>query len=285
MILNTLSKEVLYQSVAEVFSISVREVETFIKKNASEIITYCYDEYSIWKLETDSLLSLQNKFNILNEVMVHHITPRQSVTEIKKEGLLTLPHTLTKKTRLSEYLHGLGYVFEFNDNQIHMKKDGADVEISKLDHSNLRMRFGGKHSLNDFNVNGYLFAVCFRCADCLGWLGSPEILKSLSNAYRDHSIADNYSDKCENYVVSFSVPIEKIDITGLSADITNEEKTEYLIKCSINALAYMEKNMHNIEKMYNPIIMLKRDLDVSGDNVEKIRRFRYTNTLMFPEDM
>lgn len=58
MILNTLSKEVLYQSVAEVFSISVREVETFIKKNASEIITYCYDEYSIWKLEIDSLLSL-----------------------------------------------------------------------------------------------------------------------------------------------------------------------------------------------------------------------------------
>lgn len=160
--------------------------------------------------------------------MVHHITPRQSVTEIKKEGLLTLPHTLTKKTRLSEYLHGLGYVFEFNDNQI---------------------------------------------------------LKSLSNAYRDHSIADNYSDKCENYVVSFSVPIEKIDITGLNEDIINEEKTEYLIKCSINALAYMEKNMHNIEEMYNPIIMLKRDLDVSGDNVEKIRRFRYTNTLMFPEDM
>ena len=29
--------------------------------------------------------------------------------------------------------------------------------------------------------------------------------------------------------------------------------------------------MHDIDEMYNPIIMLKRDLDVSGDNVEKIQ--------------
>lgn len=283
MILNTLDKEFLYQSVARVFSISVQKLETFIKEKAPEIIEYYYDEYSIWKLEIDSLISKQNKLNAVNEIIVHHITPRQSAEEIKNEGLLTLPHALIKTTTLSDYLCDLGYEFEFSDNQIHMKKNNVDVDISKLEPSNLRMRYGGKYSLNDFNVNGYLFAVGFRISDCLGWLGSPEILKSISNAYGNHSIANNYSDKCENYLVSFSVPIEKIDITGLSADITNEEKTEYLIKCSINALAHMEKNMHDIDEMFNPIIMLERDLDVSGDNVEKIRKFRYTNTLMFPE--
>lgn len=36
--------------------------------------------------------------------------------------------------RCDEDKFNQGYVFEFDDHQIHMKMDDVDVEISKLDH-------------------------------------------------------------------------------------------------------------------------------------------------------
>ena len=84
-----------------------------------------------------------------------------------------------------------------------MKKDGKAVELDKLNFSNLNVRFGDKCSLKDFNVNGYLFVDEFEIDRVRGWLGSPEILKSIANAYSKTNIADDYADECRNFLVSF----------------------------------------------------------------------------------
>lgn len=173
-------------------------MKEYIKSNTKNILDYGYDEYTVEKIDITSLLNenFVGKLATVGEIMVHHITPRANTAEIKNEGLMTLPHALTEKTALSNYLAEKGFEFSFDEKQVYMKNDGGAVDISKLEPSNLLMRLGGKYSLFDFNVNGYLFVTDFRIADCLGWLGSPEILKSLANAFGDRNIADDYA---ENY--------------------------------------------------------------------------------------
>lgn len=276
----------MYESLAKVFSISIQQMKDYMKENVTQIVECGYDEYTVEQIDIAPLLKINSREKVINmnEIMVHHITPRMDVEGIKNEGLMTLPHALTMKTTLSNYLADLGYRFSFSGNKLCMEKNGERVDISKLEPSNLLMRLGGKYSWNDFNVNGYLFVTQFKIADCRGWLGSPEILKSLSNAYGDKKIADNYAEKCKNYLVSFRVPIEQIDITGYDDDISEENKTVILAKCSINALACMERNPDFTEEIYNPIIMLKRNFDVQGNNIEKIWSFKYTYTTIIPED-
>jgi hypothetical protein len=45
--------------------------------------------------------------------VVNHITPRKDISGVYEEGLLTLPHALTKDTVLAEYLRKIGFTFEF----------------------------------------------------------------------------------------------------------------------------------------------------------------------------
>jgi hypothetical protein len=197
---------------------------------------------------------------------------------------MTLPHVLTKKTMLSDYLHEFGFEFEFDNNQITMKRNGETVDIEKLQFSNLRMRLGGENTLNDFNVNGYLFINEFELVAVRGWLGSPEILKSLAIAYGKYSIADNYANNCINYYVSFDVPIEKIDIEGFPDCLDEDKKTEILLKYAINALANAEYKRKSYLPMYNPIIMLKRNYNVPGSDIRKVCSFKYTGSKLVPVD-
>lgn len=120
--------------------------------------------------------------------------------------------------------------------------------------TNINMRLGGAGTLNDYNVNGYLFVDAFEIETVKGWLGSPEFLKSLSIFYNDYNIADGYADNCSNYYVSFEVPLNKIDIEWFDASIDEERKTDILLKYTINALAYSEMRIRPFLPMYNPII-------------------------------
>mgnify|MGYP001776611688 CR=1 FL=1 len=45
--------------------------------------------------------------------MVNNITTRKDKSGVNEEGLLTLPHALTKDTVLAEYLRKIGFTFEF----------------------------------------------------------------------------------------------------------------------------------------------------------------------------
>lgn len=139
------------------------------------------------------------------------------------------------------------------------------------------MRFGGQYSLNDFNVNGYLFATEWILDFCRGWLGSPEILKSISTAFNDNSIADDYAYKCNNYLISFKVKLENIDIEGKDSNMSNEEKNELLLKYSINVLAYWLKAERYITECYNPILMLKRAYTVSQKDIIAIHNLKIEN--------
>lgn len=99
------------------------------------------------------------RLNMIDKVIVHHITPRQNIDTVYMEGVLTLPNALIKDTVLASYLRGMGFTFEFINNHVVMKKDKDIVEIDKLDFSNLHVRFGDNCKVNDFNINAYLF-VC-----------------------------------------------------------------------------------------------------------------------------
>lgn len=83
MLLNTLSKEKLYEALAEVFSISVHQIKEYIKTNTKNILDYGDDEYTVGKIDITSLLNENSvgKLATVGEIMVHHITPRADTAE------------------------------------------------------------------------------------------------------------------------------------------------------------------------------------------------------------
>lgn len=285
MYLNTLGKHELYQSLTEIMNTTEECLKKYIVENKDDIIDCHYDDVSIRSMNLEVVKKIVGCkiLNQIDKVIVHHITPRQEITRVYMEGLLTLPHALTRKTALAIYLHKLGFSFEFLDNHIVMKKNEEIVELDKLNFSNLHVRFGDKCSVNDFNINAYLFVDTFEIEKVRGWLGSPEILKSIATAYGKKSIADDYAAICQNYLISFEVSTDKIDFENFSEEIKNNYKTELLVKYAIMALAYFETGERPFFPMYNPIIYLKRDYDVPGDDICKVWKLRGENSKVVPE--
>ncbi len=286
MYLNTLGKNELYQSLAKIMDTTESCIKQYIFKNKDDIIDYHYDDISITSMDLHGFMKYVGckKIKQIDKVILHHITPRKDITAVYKEGLLTLSDTLTTDTVLAAYLRKLGFTFEFIDNHILMKRNGEIVNISKLNPSNLHVRFGDNCTVNDFNVNAYLFVNEFELHRVRGWLGSPEILKSIASAYGKISIADDYADQCKNYLVSFEVSISKIDLEGFSPEIDNMYKTELLVRFAIMALAYYETRGQIIFPMYNPVIYLKRNYNVSGDDVCRVWELVVRANTVYPKE-
>lgn len=281
MYLNTLGKHEMYMSVAEMLQTDIEVIKGFVIENADAIVDWHYDEHSIEQMNLDKIIK-GNEPKRIDSLIVNHITPRENEEGIWQEGLLTLSDALTRKTALSDYLQELGFTFSFDEKQIIMRRNGIIVEVENKLGTNLKMRLGGEKTLNDYNVNGYLFVDEFEQEAVRGWLGSPEFLKSLAIYYNKNSIADNYADKCYNYYVSFQVPLDKVDIEGFSDKIDADRKTGILLRYTINALAYAEKITKPFLSMYNPIIFLKRDYIVPKEDIRKIWKLQYKKGKWIP---
>lgn len=284
MFLNTLGKNEMYMSVAEILEIDVEAVKRFVIENADKIVDCRYDEYGIEQMDLGNLMKGKEPKRI-DSLIVNHITPRECEESIWQEGLLALSYALTTKTALSEYLQELGFTFSFDEKQIIMSRNGKIIEVENKLGTNLKMRLGGEKTLNDYNVNGYLFVDGFEQEAIRGWLGSPEFLKSLAIYYNKNSIADNYADKCYNYYVSFEVPLDKVDIEGFSDKIDADSKTAILLKYTINALAYAERRTKPFFSMYNPIVFMKRDYNVPKENIRKIWKLQYKQGKWIPVEI
>lgn len=276
MILDTMNIDKVYASLSDILNLDRGYIENYVSSNYRSIVECHYDEDTIESMNISELLRYGN-INIIDAIVMHHITPRPNEDSIWQEGIYTLPKALITNTMLSSHLKKYGITFVFENNRVVMKKNDVEVEISKLHSSNLIMRFGGEYSLNNFNVNGYLFVDKFDVDYIRGWLGSPEILKSLSEAFRNHNIADSYAEQSQNYYVSFVVSLDKVDITGFDANISPYRKTEILTKYAINALAHEKVKRNLFYTMHNPIIMLKRDYNVPPSDIKKIWIFDSTN--------
>ena len=272
MILNTLNIDSLYNSISAILGLDRCHLENYISSNYWQIVESNYDDGTIESMDISELLNAGDIKDI-DGIIMHHITPRPNEDSIWSDGIYTLPRTLITDNILSSHLKKYGFTFFFENKRVIMKKDGNTIDISKLNSSNLFVRLGGENSLNDFNVNGYLFVNDFYFDEIRGWLGSPEILKNIATAFNNHNIADSYADQCYNYYVSFSVPLEHIDITEFDAHISASRKTKILIKHSLNALAHDKIKKKTFHTMHNPIIMLKRDYNVPPCDIKKVWLF------------
>lgn len=279
MTLNTINRKELTRSIANMFCTDTETILNFFEQYGANILEERYSEYTIDRFNLDLIENFCNcpKINSIDKVTIHHITPRENDGILLSEDILTLPQALVCNTALSMHLKEKGFEFEFSNNRIAATRYDEIVELSKLNQSNLLQRLGGENSLNDFNINGYLFVSDFVLNFCRGWLGSPEILKSIATAYNDRSIADDYADKCRNYLVSFNVGLENIDIELKDANISSQEKSELLVKYCVNALAYWLQARKPSFDFCNPVIMLKRNYIVPKTDIVQIKRLKIEN--------
>lgn len=276
MLLNTVNFKKLSLSLANIFSTDEKNILNFFQQYANDIIKENYNEYTIGYLDLELIKNFCkcNDLRYIDEIIVNHIAPRENQELLMSEDIMILPKVLTTDTALSRYLKNKSFEFKFIDNEIIAERDGEVIDWSKLKQSNLFVRFGGQKSLNDFNINGYLFVTDFILDRCRGWLGSPEVLKSIANAYGDLSIADDYAEKCRNYLVSFKVPLDMADIECTDVFIDKQRKSDLLVKYSINAMANYLKAGRSHMDFYNPVIMLKRDYNVPHENIIKVRSLK-----------
>ena len=91
MYLNTLGKNEMYASVAEMVGADIEDVKRFVTENAEEIVDHRYDEHGIEQMDLDVLLN-GNKPKRIDSLIVNHITPRENEDSIWQEGQMTLPH-------------------------------------------------------------------------------------------------------------------------------------------------------------------------------------------------
>ena len=86
---------------------------------------------------------------------------------------------------------------------------------------------------------------------------------------------------CENnFLISFKVPITKIDIANYDSKIRDSQKLEILIDYTLQALVSFE--LREKDKLDNPIIMLKRDCNVPGTDIKKIWQLKEECGYMTP---
>jgi hypothetical protein len=275
--LNTSSTNDLFNSVISLFNITKHSVLEYIAFIGNRVIENRFDEYTIDKFPMKEFIQYCNVKTLPNidEIIVNHITPRIDLTRIINEDIMTLPNALIKDTELSRYLKKKGFVFRFENDFVVASRNGYDIDFTKLKQSEMMiMRFGGKYSLFDFNINGYLFTQHIIFYDCKGWLGSPEILKSIANAYDDIKIANDFADNSQNYLLSFRVPISNIDIESTQLKLPHKIKSELLLKYSINTLIHELYDRKHIEKYYNPTIMLDRDYTVPNTDIIYISKIQ-----------
>mgnify|MGYP000647646241 CR=1 FL=1 len=78
MFLNTLGKNEMYHSVAEIMGTDIEHIKEYVKENADDIVGCGYNEYCI---ENMSLIKLIEKCGthpqVIDRLIVHHITPRE----------------------------------------------------------------------------------------------------------------------------------------------------------------------------------------------------------------
>lgn len=91
MYLNTLGKNEMYMSVAEILETDIKVVKKFVIENADEIVDCHYDEHGIEQMDLDNLIN-GKELKRIDTLIVNHITPRESEESIWQEGLLTLSH-------------------------------------------------------------------------------------------------------------------------------------------------------------------------------------------------
>jgi len=96
MYLNTLGKNEMYLSVAEILGTDIDRVRTYILKSMSDIINWNFDELSIDKMNIAELIKECGckKLKRIDSLTVSHITPRENIDSVWREGLMTLPHVL-----------------------------------------------------------------------------------------------------------------------------------------------------------------------------------------------
>ena len=72
----------------------------------------------------------------------------------------------------------------------------------------------------------------------------------MSIYYSNHNIANDYCDKCQNYYVSFEVPIDKVDLEG---DVYKRQLEQLLVNTTACA-RYKNKRLQALKILYDSCI-------------------------------
>lgn len=89
MYLDSLSKEKLYFSLANILSADINIIKKYIIENAGIIVDNHYDEWSIESIDLDKLFRVCGcrELNLINDIIVNHIILRRNTRPMMETSM------------------------------------------------------------------------------------------------------------------------------------------------------------------------------------------------------
>lgn len=280
-VLNTISEDSIYTSLAEILNVSKDNVREFFESNLEKFLGLEY--YQI------DLKPFYNKFDINKDdfyfeyVLIHHVTTRLledditksfNIDDIKKsfsidnlENVLLSNNTLTRFFRENkiEFLKEEGIAVYYNEERARFTEDSLKRLKARLD------------NLNDSCVNGFLFSKDMdKSYEHL--TAMPEIVSDILFGLDRTDLQEQYCKNCHCFVASIEVKIDDFILDNCCKLKSKTEKSELILKYVLNYLCFKCTN----DPYYffeNPIIRLPDNKNVTNHEIFELRKISNCNEI------
>lgn len=279
-LLNTVSEESIYNSLAEIVGINKEYIQYYIMKYGIEIIK----EITVDSIDLSEFLHFLFRYNKdlehtleFDEITLSHLTTRTSI--IHNQQLFNLFNALIQDTEIKEFLNNEGIVFELVGKKLKTIYNGKLVDWaiyfdgdwgSTARMVNNRLE-GNSKGVTDKCVNGFLFNSDIHKHRNVSHIARlPEILENILRILGCASAITKWTISAKPYVITF-----KADVTNTIFDedrkhtLNNRQKKNLLIKYCLYYLSI--RRYSDWDEDDNPIIRLKDELSVPVSDILNIR--------------
>ena len=263
MVIDTISREGMENSLAQLMGISVPDLYKHIKAAAHPP---CFSR-ELFDINMERIYSNRIKQAMPDEILLFHLSRRLKGSE--NEISYNLQELLTTSNSFSTFLQEYQITFRkesedgitlyYGDEPISLE-DTRDINVCYL-----RGRLGYNSNRRDFCFNGFAFRDLLMKNQYVSRLQRcPEILESIERLLRIKGLAKGYEGKSDYYCFMYRFPLERVIFDGKDG-LTIEEKQFYLLKQVAYRLYQYTANPRYLFDDDNPILRLEDDDNASVD--------------------
>ena len=238
--INTLSKELMEESVCQLLNID--------KDQLDELFDACYDKHQ----NNHPVFILDNQYDYFKEYVKEHLVMK--IDEIlfihlsrrldEDNNGYNLVDLLCQETSLSIFLKSYGITFK-DDQGIKMYVHGSEIDLSNLDDYAYRY-LQGRFRNGDYSITGFAFGDNLLSKELYNAVeGGPELFGYLYPFDEDDCLVDDFINNSILYQFDYLVPLKDIYFEGYD-DLDNLDKQYHILIKALQRLYF-----YKYDKLFN----------------------------------
>lgn len=268
MVIDTLSREGMENSLAYMMDISVPELYQYIEAAASSAKDgqWCFNQ-ELFDKAMEEFYSDMIEQDLPDKILFFHLSRRLKGSE--NEISYNLQDLLTSNNSFAEFLNAHQITFRNgNGNRIILYYRNRQINLENTMSSDvcyLRSRLGYNSGREDFCINGFAFRdLLMKNSYTRQLRGCPEVLEILERFLHIEGLAKDYAEKSEYYCFMYRFPIDHVIFDGKD-DLSVEGKQLHLLNQVSYRLYQYSGESRCLYDHDNPILRLKDDDNASLD--------------------